>query len=240
MRLTLLTPYRDRLKHLTNQLAWWQTYPLKQSVEWIVIEVAAKPTTGLKQQLLQHQVRYLHVPSEGPFHKTKALNLGLAQANSPLVAAFDVDLIPLGRTLARHYELAEQSPHLLVTGYRLMAQTQTVDVSKVGLARSLEQATLGPEDQPSALRKHLLSKERFGVMPLFWRDRLLAIGGWDEAYVGWGAEDQDLMERYLSTEKSLCRFPELTYLHLQHGPAAGWNEAALVEKNRAYYYRVRG
>ncbi|MFK8186086.1 MAG: glycosyltransferase family 2 protein [Phormidesmis sp.] len=237
MRLSLITPYRDRLPHLHTQLAWWQQFPYKSSVEWIVIELTATPSNAVKKSLSQQSVTYLHLPCEGPFHKTKALNVGLAQATGTLVAAFDVDLIPLGKTLLRHCTLAEISPHFLVTGYRLMAQTETVNIE--ALMAAAEAATLGPEDQPSALRKYLLKGERFGVMPLFWRDRLQAIHGWDEAYIGWGAEDQDLMERYLADERSLCRCPDLTYLHLKHGPAPGWNTDALIQKNRAYYYDAK-
>ena len=237
MRLTLITPYRDRPHHLTNQLAWWKTYALRQSVEWIVVEVTAEPSNNLQQMLFQHQVRYCHLSCEGPFHKTRALNLGLKHSTGALVAAFDVDLIPLGETLERHCLLAEKSPYLLVTGYRLMAQTETVDLGK--LDQALDEATLGPEDQPSALRKHLLKGERFGVMPLFGRDRLLYIGGWDEAFIGWGAEDQDVIERYLTPEQTLCRCHELTYLHLKHGEASSWNCKRLTALNRAYYYRTR-
>ncbi|MEM8638465.1 MAG: galactosyltransferase-related protein [Cyanobacteria bacterium P01_G01_bin.54] len=237
MRLTLITPYRDRLSHLKTQLDWWAGYAGKAAIEWLVIELTPDPSEPLPALLQSHGIRYLHLPCVGPFHKTKALNVGLAQAQGELVAAFDVDLIPVGETLTRHCELAVRSPHLLLTGYRLMAATETVDVADLGLA--LAQATLGPEDQPTALRKHLLAGERFGVMPLFWRDRLRAIGGWDEAFVGWGAEDQELMERYLLPEQGFCRSPELVYLHLAHGLASDWNEAELTERNRAYYYWMR-
>jgi hypothetical protein len=237
MQLTLITPYRDRLKHLTNQLTWWQQYSHRHLLEWIVVEVSAEPSAALQSLLLTYGVNYLHLACTGPFHKTKALNLGLQQATGDLVAAFDVDLIPLGNSLERHCQLSVKSPHLLVTGYRLMAQTETVDLNLLEFA--LEQATLGPEDQPTALRKHLLTGERFGVMPLFERDRLLSIDGWDEAYVGWGAEDQDLIERYLTPEHLFCRSCELTYLHLKHGPATGWNSEALTARNRAHYYNAQ-
>lgn len=237
MRLTLITPYRDRPHHLTNQLAWWKTYALKQAIEWIVVEVTAEPSKELESALLQHHVRYLHLACDGPFHKTKALNFGLKHSTGALVTAFDVDLIPLQDTLEQHCFLAEKSPYLLVTGYRLMAQTETVDLAK--MAQVLEQATIGPEDQPSALRKHLLKGERFGVMPLFWRDRLLSIGGWDETFIGWGAEDQDMIERYLTPEQTLCRCHELIYLHLKHGEASGWNCKTLTARNRDYYYHLR-
>jgi hypothetical protein len=237
MQLTLITPYRNRLNHLTNQLAWWQQYSYRHLLEWIAIEVSSEPSTVLQKLLAAHGVSYLHLVCPGPFHKTKALNLGLQQATGDLIAAFDVDLIPLGNSLARHCQLALKYPDLLVTGYRLMAHTETVDLTR--LESALEQATLGPEDQPTALRKHLLRGERFGVMPLFRRDRLLAFGGWDEAYIGWGAEDQDLIERYLTPEHMFCRSCDLIYLHLKHGPVAGWNCEALTANNRAHYYSAQ-
>lgn len=240
MQLTLITPYRDRLTHLNNQLLWWETYAFKQSIEWIVVDLTKEPSDSLQHKLARHQVRYFHLPCEGAFHKTKALNLGLNHAQGRLIAAFDVDLIPLNQTLEQHCWLAENSPYLLVTGYRLMAQTESVAIAN--LAHAAEQATLGPEDQPTALRKYLLNGERFGVMPLFWRDRLLTLNGWDETYIGWGAEDQDLIERYLANgltrQLSLCRCHDLTYLHLNHEPAEGWNSAILTDKNRAHYYQT--
>ena len=239
MRLTLITPYRDRPNHLATQLDWWTQYASqtldKQSLEWIVVDLSAEYSSHQQQMLEQHQISYIHLPCPGNFHKTKALNIGLNHAQGQLIAAFDVDLIPLGETLARHCWLAEQSPHFLVTGYRLMASTETVNMKQ--LAPVLANTTLGPEDQPSALRKYLLKQEQFGVMPLFWRDRLLSIGGWDETYIGWGAEDQDLIERYLRPEQALCRCHELTYLHLKHEAAEGWNSSQLTARNREHYYR---
>jgi hypothetical protein len=243
MQLTLLTPYRDRCQHLTNQLAWWAQYEHKQDLEWIVIDLTAESYNEepsdktLQQTLQQHQVGYIPFPCSADFHKTKALNLGLAQAQGDWIAAFDVDLIPLGEILVRHCWLAQRSPQLLVTGYRLMAPTETVAVSEI--SQMLEQTSLGPEDQPTALRKYLLKGERFGVMPLFRRDRLIAINGWDETFVGWGAEDQDLIERYLTPEQGLCRCPELVYLHLKHGAADGWNCETLTTQNRAHYYHAQ-
>jgi predicted glycosyltransferase involved in capsule biosynthesis len=234
MRLSLITPYRDRDSHLTNQLAWWAQYEHKQNLEWIVVDLTSNPDQALQQSLQQHQVKYLSLPCADAFHKTKALNLGLAQAQGDWIAAFDVDLIPLGETLARHCWLAQQSPQLLVTGYRLMSPTETVAITEI--EQMLAQTSLGPEDQPTALRKYLLKGERFGVMPLFRRDRLLAINGWDETFIGWGAEDQDLIERYLMPQQSLCRCPDLVYLHLKHGASDGWNCETLTAKNRAHYY----
>jgi hypothetical protein len=234
MRLSLITPYADRWPHLLTQLDWWQSIADQSWLDWIVVEVTPEPSIDLQRQLEAHRVQYRHLPCTGPFHKTKALNLGLQQSQGDWIVAFDVDLIPIGDTLDRHWQLAMNSPQFLVTGYRLMAATATVDINH--LETAIAAATIGPEDQPTALRKQLLKGECFGVMPLFERRRLQAIGGWDERFIGWGAEDQDAIERYLTPAQSICRVPELVYLHLQHDAAPNWNDAALTVRNREYYY----
>lgn len=58
------------------------------------------------------------------------------------------------------------------------------------------------------------SKQRFRVIPFLKCDRLLAIGGWDKTFVGWGGEDRDTIERYLQDGQFLSRFPKIVYLHL--------------------------
>ena len=85
----------------------------------------------------------------------------------------------------------------------------------------------------------ILRGEKFGVMPFFCRQRLLDIQGWDEAFIGWGAEDQDLIERYLGQGRTLCRSPRLVYLHLHHEAEPQWREAETVASNRQTYYQKR-
>ena len=241
--LSLITIYRRRPHHLAIQLDWWQRWLTQDTSgqldcnlpwEWIVVEADTSPTPGLKERLEQYQARYFFLPNQGTLHKTKALNLGLHQAQGTYLTPLDVDLIPLAHTLVNHLHLATLSPQILVTGYRLMAQTATVDLDHLDYA--LADATIAPEDQPSALRKHLLQGEKFGVLPYFQRQRLLHINGWDEAYVGWGAEDQDLIERYLADGCHLLRSPQLVYLHLHHDADPHWREPDVIATNRRYYY----
>jgi hypothetical protein len=137
--------------------------------------------------------------------------------------------------LTRHYHLATLPGEFLVTGYRLMSDSPYLEIHQI--PEALERSAIAPEDQPTALRKHLMGGEKFGVMPFFNRQRLLSLQGWDETFIGWGAEDQDLIERYLGTGVSLCRSPHLVYLHLQHGADPQWCEAETVVANRRHYYQ---
>lgn len=237
MKLSLIVAYRGRESHLKTQLAWWK----KQSVqglldtcELVIVEADKERSHWIEKEINSTNIQYAHLPNSGIFHKTKALNLGLALSKGQFVAPFDVDLIPIGNTLLQHLKMAELSPHFLVTGYRIMSSSLSVDVDD--LATEIEQTSIAPEDMPTALWKQLIRQERFGVVPLFNQSRLVEIGGWDETFVGWGGEDQDIIERYLDCERFLCRSPELVYLHLPHEPNQQWTEAPLVEQNRKHYY----
>lgn len=203
-------------------------------MEVLLIELTDRPSPWIAEALPCPPFRYLHCPCGDLFHKTKALNLGLAAARGDYGVPYDVDLLPVGETLSRQWAIAQHSDQLLITGYRLMSDRSSLTPEQMPAA--LEHSTTAPEDQPTALWKHLMRHEKFGVVPFFRRDRLLELGGWDERFIGWGAEDQDMIERYLQGGRSLCRCPELSYLHLFHAPDAHWSEPSLVQQNRHYYY----
>ena len=241
MQLSLLTTYRKRESHLKTQIDWWRKQfdqGFFQNCEVLLIEVDEVPLLDVIAMIGDLPIRYIHCDCPGVFHKTKALNLGLSMAQGQWIVPFDVDLIPIDNTLLRHLELAIASPKLLVSGYRVMSSLETVDVNL--LKEVLDNCTIAPEDMPTALWKHLVRHEKFGVVPFFQRSRLNEIGGWDEQFIGWGAEDQDLIERYIQGKYTLCRCSELVYLHLFHEHDAKWNESLLVDKNRNYYYQKLG
>lgn len=236
-KLTLIVPYRDRKVHLKTQLLWWQQQTatdLFNCCEILLIELTATPSTWIQAALTGSNVRYLHLPCTGAFHKTKALNFGLSIATGNWIVPFDVDLIPVGTTLLHHWQIAQSARSLLITGYRLMHSAPTLEINQIDAA--IAKATIAPEDMPTALYKHLTRGERFGVVPFFQRSVLEQIGGWDEQFIGWGGEDQDLIERYMSTNYTLCRCPELVYLHLHHPPQPQWNDPELTQRNRQHYY----
>ena len=240
MQLSLIVVYRNREHHLKSKMAWWKWQKSNNCLsncEMIVIEADRSPSLWIQEELDGTDVQYQYLQCEGVLHKTKALNLGLSLSQGQFVAPFDVDLIPVNQTLEKHLHLAATSPSLLVTGYRVMSEVEKV--SPDSISQALENASIPPEDRPTALWKHLIQRERFGIMPLFNRERLVSLGGWDEIFVGWGAEDQELLERYLQDDLFLTRCLDLVYLHLFHQPEANWYEAPLIEKNRTHYYRQR-
>lgn len=240
IQLSLIITYRQREHHLKTQLAWWKTQASKSLLsicEIILIELDQAPSPWILPEITNLPISYNYFPCAGTFHKTKALNLGLSMAQGQWITAFDIDLIPYGDTLDRHLKMAQLSAQMLVTGYRMMCDTDNLNFGQNSAI--MEQSKVAPEDMPTALFKHLTRRERFGVSPIFQRQRLIEIGGWDETFIGWGAEDQDIMERYLGEDRYFCRSPELVYLHLAHPPDRNWSESRWIEQNRQHYYTKR-
>ena len=242
MRLALLTAYRTRPDHLTRQRAWLERLRAEEldDFEWIVVEgderASATPALDLPW------CRYDFVSMSGPFHKSALLNHAAGMSPASLLCPFDVDILPAQGTLSLHCQLATEAHRMLIAGYRL----NLPDLPSVASPRdctwrwlqSLVGASaevLGPEENPSALRKYLLHGERFGVCPMYRREDWEAVGGVDERYVGWGGEDQDLIERVVDTGRTLARSYDLIYFHMPHGREAGWHDPLLTERNRALF-----
>jgi glycosyltransferase involved in cell wall biosynthesis len=234
MSVSLLIAYRNREVHLNELIAYFKNINFQHEIEIILIE--GNKTSSLTELTrltgILPYMKVIHVPMEGTFHKSLLLNTGLKNANHEYIIPYDIDLLPLNHAIDRSLNIAKSCPKILVSGYRLMSDTPYYkgNPNELGFA---------PEDSNSAIKKQIVNGERFGVCPVFERNRLLDIGGWDERFIGWGAEDQDIIERYCDNNIEMARFTSIAYAHLHHDHADGWNETDLIKKNRQLYSEKR-
>lgn len=233
MSVTLLIAYRSRRNHLEELLRHLASDPPSVPIEIIVIEGSDVSSLDGFDWPPHIDARREFVSMDGAFHKTRLLNRGLEMARGDYVIPYDVDLIPLQDSISVAYRIARKANNILVSGYRLMCHKEIFE-------GDIDQLFVASEDNRTALKKQLVSGEQFGVCPLFLRERLVEVGGWDENFVGWGAEDQDIIERYCGSEVCLARFAKICYVHLHHPPAEGWNEDQYVANNREIYYSKKG
>lgn len=236
--LTLIIPYRQRQQAFNSFYGWFLSCQNKKLPLPKVIFIESDKTPSLEIQKKAEQIgfKYFFVENKKVFHKTSILNIGLNEVSTIFVTPYDIDLIPYQNTLSHHLQLAKTSPCLLVTGYRLMI-SQSFLKPDDNLESIIKQSAIAPEDQPGPLKKYLTSYEKFGVLPLFLTEKLKNIGGWDENFVGWGGEDQDIIHRYCNQDYTLCRVPDLVYLHLEHHHNSNWYSPEIINKNREYYHR---
>jgi predicted glycosyltransferase involved in capsule biosynthesis len=240
-QLTLLISYRRRklaFESFYNWLLWQKNcHHISFPLQIILIENDLACTSTIKEKIENLNFKYYFVPGEGIFHKTYLLNIGLSYVKTKFVMAYDIDLIPYQDCLSKHLNLTINNHSFLVTGYRLMLNESYLEDFNQ-LESYAQQGEISNEDQPTALKKNLISFEKMGVLPIFETEKLLKIGGWDENFLGWGGEDQDLIQRYcLTYNYTMCKVPELVYLHLKHDYESTWYSSTIIAQNRSYFYQ---
>lgn len=246
--LSLLTAYRDREAHLNVLLPWLARVRETEQFtdfELILVEGDTRPT--VRDRASEYDwVRYEYVPLTGSFHKARLLNRAAAVSQGAYYIVYDVDLLAAEGVLRRHLSLVQASPHCLVAGYRLQLAempdpTSTLPTADDLLSRMNENdaALVCSEDDSGATLRYLLHKERFGVCPCYPATLFNRVGGLHEGFIGWGAEDQDLLERVCDQGITLIRSYDLLYLHLPHDHQALWCEPKLIIANRERFAQRR-
>lgn len=173
--------------------------------------------------------RLAHVRQEDRGFRAAALrNLGIVASAAPYVVFLDGDCVPSPRFVEDHLALSERG--WFVQGHRvLVGSAQAAALSPEGVAAGRLPGPFGVGNPQNLLRLswRWLDVLRRGRRPSLrgirtanmgvWRDDLLAVGGFDEAYEGWGREDADLAARlfHLGVRRKEGRFAAAV-LHLHH------------------------
>jgi glycosyltransferase involved in cell wall biosynthesis len=180
-----------------------------------------------------YPVRLAHVwqPDEG-FRAARARNLGIAEARGDYIVFLDGDCLCRPNFISTHAKLAERG--WFVSGRRVLLKEEptrdilaeqrpvhrlplTRDVALSLMKKShLRRLPTWPVDPLRKLRPHdwrPIQSFNMGV----WRDDLIAVGGFDESFVGYGFEDTDLAARLFRLgRKAKQGFLASAVLHLHH------------------------
>jgi glycosyltransferase involved in cell wall biosynthesis len=137
------------------------------------------------------------------YRRSRILNLGIAAVQADYVVLTDGDCLPHRDFVADHAQLAE--PGFWVQGKRAQIrqahadEARPEDAEAMGLLRRgwLWRSVYGVRwpvplvwRQTGALRERALGSN-MGL----WREDLVAVNGFNEAFVGWGSEDRELSVR---------------------------------------------
>jgi hypothetical protein len=193
----------ERLPHL---LATLRTIAAQEgaTVECIVVEQSAAREIATS---LPPWVRYLHtpVPRAGyPYNRAWTLNAGVRIARGEVVVLHDNDML-----VPRRY--ASELLARVGEGWRFLDLKRfTFYLPEEETARFFAGARLRP--WPSTIVQNLR-----GASVAATREAYLAIGGFDEEFVGWGGEDNDFWER-AEAHGGVYDFGYLPFVHLAHPP----------------------
>jgi glycosyltransferase involved in cell wall biosynthesis len=175
-------------------------------------------------------VRQVSQPHEG-FRVARLRNLGIAATSADYLVFIDGDMVLHPEFIADHQRLARAGYY--TQGVRVLtdaALTNKLIVAPATLP-SFWSAGLGGLRRVYLLRSPWLAAVTRtlanGVIAIkscnlsAWRDDLVRVNGFNEAFVGWGPEDKELCARLENA--GICRQTLLfggTAFHLHHAPAS--------------------
>jgi glycosyltransferase involved in cell wall biosynthesis len=188
------------------------------------------------------------------FRRARILNQAIARSRGDYLVFLDGDSVPHPEFVADHLRLAQ--PGCFLQGHRALLEQGAVSYFGLGDFR---------RDRRRALFRHQLRGLKhayrwpFSVRRIrtdlrgvrgcnlgIWRADLIAVNGYNEAFVGWGREDSELAVRLMNhgVRRVDARGWALCY-HLWHPPASrdglGANDHLLAEaKNTAARCCERG
>lgn len=173
-------------------------------------------STELKNLLSNYNfVNYFYTYSKGqPWSRSKALNIGINHVKSEFVFMSDVDMI--------------YSPIFIETILKLR-QEDTVNYFKVGFLSQSESLLNKPFSEYTI--KFYSKKGAYG-MALFPFKVLKSIGGYDEFFHFWGAEDEDIINRCKINGVSLKFCNQVLMNHQWHQTYRNYNDKILTEDLR--------
>ena len=163
------------------------------------------------------------------FRRARILNLAIARASSPYLVFMDGDTIPHPAFVADHQRLAR--PRTFVQGHRALIEQAASSFFGVG--------EFGADRRRALLRLQLhglkhayrwpwpACRYRAGLKGIrgcnvaIWRDVLIKVNGYNEAFTGWGREDSELAVRLMNAgvRRLDVRGWAICY-HLWHPPAS--------------------
>jgi len=199
------------------------------------IIIADDGSSSETEQLLNYYretyaLNLIHIwqPDEG-FRLARIRNKALAAATFDYIIQADGDLILHPLFIADHLRLRKKGH--FITGSRVMLSEFTT--SRLFRHRSIDIRKYGSDNSNllNSLRSPLLSsvladhykqpgRNRFyvkGCNMAFWKEDLLAINGYNEAFTEWGAEDSELAVRLIhhGIRKRFLKFGGIVF-HLHH------------------------
>ncbi|WP_052260947.1 glycosyltransferase [Photobacterium gaetbulicola] len=247
--ISVITPTYNRAELLNKTLESLAEQAFRRDkYEVIVIDDGSSDNTRQVVQSFRDKMNIqYHYQSDRGYRVAKARNIGIDNSRFGYTLFFDCGMVGHANLLQTHYQALQEG-----RGEVFIGEALGFDEVETHNRESIE-AALASLDR-EALFRVLVSSEKYRdcrrpffasvdhdltdvlhSWVLFWtchaschtRD-LLAIGGFDENYTAWGAEDIELALRLVKHQKRINVIAEQVAIHLPHEKDAAKREQSLL------------
>jgi hypothetical protein len=196
----------------------------------ILVDFGGRTDLSYLQKKFSAWLRVIRVTTRtDPFHKARAINIGLKQARTKFICATDVDQIFQKNFFAAVHDTVASGKHLVLCRSSFV-RSLPPDVVPENVAAHYEQ--LLQAALASGIKMH--GEGCCIGLPLGWLDKAR---GWDEKYIGYGAEDSDVIYRArLSKFKPIVVNDKTSLIHLPHEKQSDYySQDKYFKPNRTRY-----
>lgn len=196
-----------RRRNLEAVLAWLGGFA---QVEVVVVEQDVAPTP-LSIPHARCQVVFAYNP--GPFNKSWGFNVGFRTAQTQWLGFGDADVL-VGEALWQSFQLLRQGL-LAVKPYRRLIDLTDAESEPV---RAGDFARVPARDPRAAPDREAIGERVVfaGGSFVIHRNAFVALGGWDERFVGWGGEDDAFSYRIERSRIACTELDISPAMHLWH------------------------
>ncbi|MGY0711533.1 tetratricopeptide repeat protein [Azospirillum argentinense] len=235
---TVLVPFRADSADRKRNLRWIVSFLLKHADTTVLIGEDKAGPSDVADALgpeLAARCRHLHLTgNDTPFtHKAHLLNRMVEAAETPIVALHDTDVVvdPVQYALAR--DAVRRGAAMAFPYNGLFFWILGREVHRFG--HTLSAAPLNAV----CPRFPLMHRDSPGGGAFFDRAALLAAGGYNERFVSWGYEDDEIVERLRRLGLRVERVPGPLY-HLEHArPENSTDRNPFIDANKAELERIQ-
>lgn len=242
--LTIVIPFRydspDRLDNLNCVLGYFRRF--FSDLDIVLIEDGPEKQGGVFEA--EAGVRYLFFENPGAFHRTRLLNLGARMSERGFVAAYDADVVFRPETFLAAVEMLRSGDVRFVRPY----SGPVFDVVGALRERFMVDLDFGlfPSELPVAVGKIVteglfcMHDRGLGGAPLFCRKTFLELGGYNERFISWGWEDNEIVHRFQMMGAPAWYLNEDYCFHLHHERGAdSGGDVRLRRHNMREFRRVK-
>lgn len=243
----------DRIENLNAIIDYYSTNIL--SSKFIFVEDDKEHNKEFdKVKFLKGHTKFLFVPNEHTYYRTRALNVGIKAADTDVVVSMDTDCLVKPEAIHACVKALTTDETLATVawpynGYFLdvMGETRTKILNTTYNFNDIVNDLDGNLNMPLSSSyknfhvrctddKHLGT----GGFVMFNRKRFLEAGGYNENFIGWGCEDNELVDRLTKLGHKTFRYshPDAICFHLYHSSAQR-AENPFFNQNSEEWHRVK-